>query len=598
MVQPGPFGEMPATDGTVSADYVLGSKWNQPGGLGSAVNLTYSFSNLLDGAMLGGLSSAQLESAAEEALGLWSAVTPLRFTETTDSGPLPDAADTSYTAGTTPKIRFGHHYIDGGSGANVLAHAYYPGTNGISGDVHFDDSNAWAVAPGSGVIDIIEVATHELGHALGLDHNTTTDAIMNPSYGRRFSGPGTGFLLADDIAGIQAQYGAGLGYVISDGVLYLNGTADADALSVDVSGSTFTLSRAGYNATGSTSGLTQIVVNGRGGADTINILHTGGLSVQVSGGAGDDVLNIGSGAAANLSAASTAPITFDGGAGTDATVCFDNGSAFTGTYTLSAGALARSGFGGLTYSALEALSLSASDTASTIDVTGTFSTTPITINGNGGDDVFNISATASGSSPVFIRSGAGNDSVNVNTDNSGVAAVTFDQPREQLAALTLGAGALVSVLSGMTVFQTGILSLNSSSRLELSNNDLIVDNGNFAAIRSAIFQGFGAGATSGITSAASTGSKIHAPFDNGLVGSTSWDGQTIGNTAVVAMFTYFGDVNFDGQVTGDDYTVIDSNLSATPAAGTAWLAGDANMDGVISGDDYTTIDSNLNSGVA
>jgi hypothetical protein len=78
---------------------------------------------------------------------------------------------------------------------------------------------------------------------------------------------------------------------------------------------------------------------------------------------------------------------------------------------------------------------------------------------------------------------------------------------------------------------------------------------------------------------------------------TSWNGGTISSTAIVGKYTYFGDVNIDGQVTGDDYTVVDSNLNTTPPVGLEWLRGDANTDGVVTGDDYTVIDANLGQGV-
>ena len=68
--------------------------------------------------------------------------------------------------------------------------------------------------------------------------------------------------------------------------------------------------------------------------------------------------------------------------------------------------------------------------------------------------------------------------------------------------------------------------------------------------------------------------------------------------AVVGHLTFFGDVNFDDRVTGDDYTIVDANLNTNPAAGIEWMRGDANVDGVVTGDDYTTIDANLGSGVA
>ncbi|HUG90136.1 MAG TPA: matrixin family metalloprotease, partial [Planctomycetaceae bacterium] len=196
---------------------VSGWKWSQPGGLGSDVTITYSFSNLLDGGLGGGLSAGQLQAAVEEALALWAAVAPLNFVEVVDSGPLPTSSDTSYFADSHPDIRFGHHYIDGGSGANVLAHAYFPYGSGLSGDVHYDNSNTWTLNPATG-IDFLEVTVHELGHALGLNHEPMPSsggltAILNPYYGGRYNGLGTAFLFQDDINGIQAIYGAGTGSV-------------------------------------------------------------------------------------------------------------------------------------------------------------------------------------------------------------------------------------------------------------------------------------------------------------------------------------------------------------------------------------------------
>ena len=92
------------------------------------------------------------------------------------------------------------------------------------------------------------------------------------------------------------------------------------------------------------------------------------------------------------------------------------------------------------------------------------------------------------------------------------------------------------------------------------------------------------------------GATILAIFDNALVGGTDWQGQSITANCVVGKYTYFGDMNLDGQVTGDDYTVIDANLNTTPAVGVEWLSGDANLDGIITGDDYTVVDANLGLG--
>src|SRR5688572_1222791 len=51
-------------------------KWSQPGGLSTPVSLSYSYSNLLNGALPGGLSASQLTDAVEEAMQVWTAVAP------------------------------------------------------------------------------------------------------------------------------------------------------------------------------------------------------------------------------------------------------------------------------------------------------------------------------------------------------------------------------------------------------------------------------------------------------------------------------------------------------------------------------------------
>jgi hypothetical protein len=151
--------------------------------------------------------------------------------------------------------------------------------------------------------------------------------------------------------------------------------------------------------------------------------------------------------------------------------------------------------------------------------------------------------------------------------------------------------------AGNRVFRPSTLAISgSNSKLNLNDNDLIVDQGSFTTIRALVVQGRGAGATSGITSSTSNGTQILALFDNALVHATQWAGQTIGSGAIVGKYTYFGDLNFDGQVTGDDYTVIDANLHTTPPVGIQWLRGDANTDGNVTGDDYTIIDANMGLG--
>jgi hypothetical protein len=72
----------------------------------------------------------------------------------------------------------------------------------------------------------------------------------------------------------------------------------------------------------------------------------------------------------------------------------------------------------------------------------------------------------------------------------------------------------------------------------------------------------------------------------------SWNGIPIDSSTIVGKYTYFGDANLDGRVTGDDYLAVDSNLGT----GNSWIQGDFNMSTTVTGDDYLAIDANLGKG--
>jgi len=69
----------------------------------------------------------------------------------------------------------------------------------------FNANQLWDVHNGSSRIyyDFRRVAAHELGHALGLGHETVQTALMNPFYSGNIETP-----QADDINGIKAIYGS------------------------------------------------------------------------------------------------------------------------------------------------------------------------------------------------------------------------------------------------------------------------------------------------------------------------------------------------------------------------------------------------------
>ena len=194
----------PATADAIRLGSPQPEGWPQPQGKGTSITITYSYANLLDGTFLV-ITAAELRAATEEALGLWASYAPLHFIETPDSGPA--VSDQPYPADGHPQIRFGHHVIP-----TEIAHAFYPGSEGLSGDVHFGSDIPWTV--GKGRWNFLEAVIHELGHALGLVHELDEIAVMNPSYpSHRFDGLGSAHLFPADIRQLQEIYGAGIGSV-------------------------------------------------------------------------------------------------------------------------------------------------------------------------------------------------------------------------------------------------------------------------------------------------------------------------------------------------------------------------------------------------
>lgn len=208
---------------------VQGSQWPQPGGDGTPVTITYSYNNFLDGGLLdpdgNAVSADYLRLVTEEAFGLWASVAPLHFVEVADVGTFVanrnqigtytfnyrDLSEDDYG-----DIRISHWYRDGPDTptlAKPKAEAYFPdASEPLAGDIFFDNGDPWAVIGTSSEPDVLGIMTHEIGHSIGIAHSNVEGSVMFPAALRR-NGPGTGLLTADDIAAVQAIYGAGVGSV-------------------------------------------------------------------------------------------------------------------------------------------------------------------------------------------------------------------------------------------------------------------------------------------------------------------------------------------------------------------------------------------------
>jgi autotransporter-associated beta strand protein len=221
----------------------------------------------------------------------------------------------------------------------------------------------------------------------------------------------------------------------------------------------------------------------------------------------------------------------------------------------------------------------------------------------------------------FTKIGAGTQTLAGNLAHRGVTTVNGGRlvvgaNMTATSAVNITAGATLEVAPSATrVVRTPTVSITGDGRLDLTNNKLLTDtsaggfNGtNYTGIQGEVQRAynFGAWDMPGLTTSQELAGQNAGP----LSGTTTigvataeqvlfiapsetgtFMGQSVTGATTIAMYTYAGDLNFDGLVDGADYGVIDNSVQFPGTDG--YANGDFNYDGIIDGADYGIIDNTI-----
>ena len=228
--------------------------------------------------------------------------------------------------------------------------------------------------------------------------------------------------------------------------------------------------------------------------------------------------------------------------------------------------------------------------------------------------VLNVGSTGPVTQSTFTVNGS------ADVGNVNVSGTTGVGPSPAFLSASYVRGGSLSVMSGTAQikdnsFSTGTsivntLAIGVGGKVDLRDNGLVIQTAtigtwtgvNYTGVTGTIASGYNGGLQNGsglLTTMSSavdpntlTNLGVSSGVEQGMLPTDTllFCGHTVMGSDVLVMYTYGGDANLDGAITGDDYFQIDSGF---PLGMHGWFNGDFNYDGAIDGDDYFIIDSNF-----
>ena len=146
----------------------------------------------------------------ENAFSVWQNVCNLKFERVFDGSQVMNIAFLTDDEKQNAEINCPYKLNNKKSG--TLAHGFYPGYSTLSGNLHFHNER-WSdqkTVSGDGKFNLFSLAVHEIGHCIGLFHNTEDkDSVMQTIYKPGFSVENKNKTLSEsDIQTVQEMYGA------------------------------------------------------------------------------------------------------------------------------------------------------------------------------------------------------------------------------------------------------------------------------------------------------------------------------------------------------------------------------------------------------